>query len=223
EYNFEADDNNSANTIASTTTVVSSSGAGIFSILADKRKIILIAIGIFVSIIVLFKTLGGIFTSSETAITPVPSVETPPILHTEEPGATNILNARINMLENRLRENASQMAEVQKKIMQLEATLTDGQTQLVTMHQLMEAMSQRLQEYAKQVASKTHKKIEVPQYYIQAMVAGRAWLINPKGTVTTVSIGDDIPGYGVITAIDIQQGTVSTHQGKVIRYHSEDR
>jgi intracellular multiplication protein IcmG len=120
---------------------------------------------------------------------------------------------------------------------QLEMTLEDLQTQFAMMSQLAQGMSQQLQQqtaskmvtvvakpmHEKKKMASHHKAVEASAYYIQALVPGRAWLVNQKGTATTVSVGDEVPGYGVITVIDLDQGIVLTDKGQIIRYHSGDR
>lgn len=61
-------------------------------------------------------------------------------------------------------------------------------------------------------------------YYIKALIQGRAWLTTADGSRTiTVSSGDYLPGYGLIEQIDPYQGTVTTGSGAVIEYNPADR
>ena len=46
------------------------------------------------------------------------------------------------------------------------------------------------------------------KYRIHAIVSGRAWLAGPDGALVTVSVGDSVPGEGVVTKIDPDNGVV---------------
>ena len=67
------------------------------------------------------------------------------------------------------------------------------------------------------------KKVAVSNYYIKAMIQGRAWLMSSDGATLTVSEGDNLPGYGVIGSVDPASGEIKTSTGAVIRYQAEDR
>jgi len=56
------------------------------------------------------------------------------------------------------------------------------------------------------------------QYYVQAVIPGRAWLKDPKGATITVGRGDSVPGYGRVEFIEPNSGTVITSSGRRIRY-----
>ena len=60
-------------------------------------------------------------------------------------------------------------------------------------------------------------------YYVKAMIQGRAWLMTSEGASTTVAVGDNLPGYGDISSIDVDNGQVVTSSGTVIKYRSDDR
>jgi len=81
---------------------------------------------------------------------------------------------------------------------------------------------------AKQHIAAVGKKANVIQsskvsYYIKAMIQGRAWLMTSEGSSTTVAVGDNLPGYGNISIIDVDNGQVVTSSGTVIKYKSDDR
>jgi intracellular multiplication protein IcmG len=212
--------------------IIQRSGGGGFAG-ANKRKLVLLGIGSVVVVLLVFKVLEW-FLSTPPSKPPASKMQTnvqqPVIQPVSAPVPQE--NARINnLVTDKYSEN---LEHLQEKVTQLESNLVDANTQLAAMNQTVQALSQQLQQQQAQLAKPTkpakpvspEKKPEVaavPTYYIQAMVPGRAWLVNQKGTVTTVSVGDDLSGYGIITTIDLNQGLVITAQGKLISYHQDDR
>ena len=69
---------------------------------------------------------------------------------------------------------------------------------------------------------KSHTDILNVEYHLKAILPGRAWVESSEGEAETVSVGDSIENYGQVTAIDPDQGIVSTASGKMIRYGERD-
>ncbi|MDX2165206.1 MAG: hypothetical protein SFW07_07310 [Gammaproteobacteria bacterium] len=72
------------------------------------------------------------------------------------------------------------------------------------------------------------KKVKVVEsnkasYYVKAMIQGRAWLMTSDGASKTVAVGDNLPGYGVVSSIDVNNSEVFTSSGTVIKHNSDDR
>ena len=63
--------------------------------------------------------------------------------------------------------------------------------------------------------------IEHIHYYIQAIIPGRAWLINSHGNTITVKVGSKVPNYGIVDKIDHLQGRVITSSGKILRFNQD--
>jgi intracellular multiplication protein IcmG len=59
-------------------------------------------------------------------------------------------------------------------------------------------------------------------YHLKALVPGRAWVQSAHGALTSVTIGDRLPGYGIIQMINIAQGIVTTSSGAIIQYGQRD-
>lgn len=53
---------------------------------------------------------------------------------------------------------------------------------------------------------------------LEAVISGRAWLRMTNDKQLSVTIGDNIPGYGKVIAIDPKKGIVTTDTGKVFKY-----
>lgn len=62
-----------------------------------------------------------------------------------------------------------------------------------------------------------------PVYYVRAIIPGRVWLTLQDGSTLTLGLGDKLAGYGVITAIDPSQGTITLSSGAIIGYNPDDR
>jgi intracellular multiplication protein IcmG len=113
----------------------------------------------------------------------------------------------------------------------LQDMLTHLTIQVTNLNDNVQSMSNKItaQEAARQAAKQAvqrqvaaAKKKPVPIYYVKAMVPGRAWLVAQHGRTLTVSIGDNLPGYGVVSVIDPQQGTLTTSAGAIIGYSPND-
>lgn len=66
--------------------------------------------------------------------------------------------------------------------------------------------------------AKATKAVAMPTTYtVQAIVPGRAWLYGSDKQTITVGIGDTVPGYGQVMAIDASAGTVSLTNGAVLK------
>jgi intracellular multiplication protein IcmG len=56
------------------------------------------------------------------------------------------------------------------------------------------------------------------QYFVEAVIPGRAWLRAYDGSALTVTVGEIVPGYGKVTSINSYSGVVSTSSGNEIHY-----
>jgi hypothetical protein len=59
-------------------------------------------------------------------------------------------------------------------------------------------------------------------YHLKALIPGRAWLQTREGATATVTLGDRLPGYGIIQTINTDSGIVTTSSGNVIVYGPKD-
>jgi intracellular multiplication protein IcmG len=122
---------------------------------------------------------------------------------------------------------AQQMATLSQRVVSLESSLTQSNQvveglsqQLVTMKQ---PMSASIPTTTPAITTPVTTSIPMPlpsapQYSVQAVVPQRAWLQSADGNTLTVTVGDDVPGMGVVTSIDPYSGNVSTASGTTIKY-----
>ncbi len=59
-------------------------------------------------------------------------------------------------------------------------------------------------------------------YHIRAIISGRAWIVGSNGLTDSVTVGDPIPDYGLVKAIDADHGVIDTSSGKKIRLGVND-
>jgi hypothetical protein len=91
--------------------------------------------------------------------------------------------------------------------------------ELTTQVQSNQALQKKVEFYEKKLATNQSSEIrKKKQYFVQAVVPGRAWLKAADGTVETVAVGDDLSGYGKVTSIDPYSGAVETSTGGSIVY-----
>lgn len=70
----------------------------------------------------------------------------------------------------------------------------------------------------KQQSKKTHVALPVYHYVLQAIVPGRAWVMDSHHVMHTVAVGDKLPDYGEVQFLDADHGNVITSSGKVINF-----
>jgi intracellular multiplication protein IcmG len=124
----------------------------------------------------------------------------------------------LSQIQTDMTTAASKIDEL-SRIVSLLATKMDEQSRDVL--QMMKHVTQVKQHHAARM--KAHPVASVDSnYFIQAVIPGRAWLINRSGSTLTVREGTLIPGYGAVRHIDAPQGRVMTASGRVIRFSPED-
>lgn len=143
--------------------------------------------------------------------------------------ANMALDNRFNHLEQEQRELQSHLQTFDSDLSEIKSTLADlnsrladinEQTQLL--HTQQEAFLQK-QQKAETKLIERKKSAPKPIYYVRAIIPGRVWLTLQDGSTLTLGMGDKLAGYGVITAIDPSQGTITLSSGAIIGYNPDDR
>jgi len=121
-------------------------------------------------------------------------------------------------------ENKTNLMNLQNRLGGLEEGISNLQNSLeglttTIQHQRAAEKAQRVYQ-AKVKAKQERVMREHKQFFVKAVIPGRAWLVGADGTAVTVAVGDVLPGYGEVTAIDSYSGTVTTQLGGKIRYGS---
>lgn len=143
--------------------------------------------------------------------------------------ANNVLNNRLSHLEQEQQELQSHLQTFDSDLNDIKSTLADLNSRIADvneqtqqLHTQQEAFFQKQQKAAAQRAERK-KSAPKPVYYVRAIIPGRVWLTLQDGSTLTLGIGDKLAGYGDITAIDPNQGTISLSSGAIIGYNPDDR
>lgn len=157
----------------------------------------------------------------------MPAAPTPSATAAEQ-AATADLQKRIENLEGQVTQlnaqiatNAQQNVANQEQIASLIKALTASQAQVDKLNAAMQALITAANQATssgtpsgdQQSGYNTGSMQSSADYYVQAIIPGRAWLKNSQGQVITVGPGDPVPGYGTVTNINPQSGSVTTSTG----------
>lgn len=129
----------------------------------------------------------------------------------------------LNRLNSAIRDIDSAQQEIAYKLNQLEKSYKDSiQYIMEYINHQKDIEKQKLKAAKlKAAAAKPAKKLDV--YFIRATIDGRAWLVK-KGTQhnITVKVGDSVPTYGVVLAIDQDNAVINTSSGRKINLSEKD-
>ena len=132
---------------------------------------------------------------------------------------TSASKAAIAKITAQQTQNAQKIVALQNQVHNMNRQFTDLNTRLKTLLGTLQAQVVGLKK-AREVAQKVavlNKKAQ-KDYSVQAMIPGRAWLKTSQGRGLSVTQGNVVPGYGVVTDIDVDNGIVRTSSGAVLSY-----
>jgi intracellular multiplication protein IcmG len=152
---------------------------------------------------------------------------------------------KVSTLEKAIEQNSQIQENLQNQISGISSAITEVQDniamltqQINTLVQQKRAAESKLQGKAEAASKpvavektvkkwsarrKNKRRINDGEYYVRAMIQGRAWMVDPNGTVLTISTGDQLPGYGQIQEINADKGMIMTSSGRMINYMPQDR
>lgn len=125
-------------------------------------------------------------------------------------------------------------AQTQQNLNKIEQSVAD-------LNQRVEDLALSTQSLSQTVATKLVEKTQIEknekamvdqqnaeirkqkQYYVTAVIPGRAWLASRDGETLTVAGGDYLHGYGKVKSIDPYSGDVVTDSGAVIQYAASEK
>ena len=115
--------------------------------------------------------------------------------------------------------------ELKKTIANLELKIADFDHSQIKIKERIKEIEQNAQFKPKPVTQKNTQSTPAKNeyYYIKAIIPGRVWLINEKGTTITLKLGDMFNKYGKVKRIDHEYGKVFMDNGYVFEFHPEDR
>jgi len=178
-----------------------------------------------------------------TVTQPKPApVETPPVKE-EVPSAANEALTEAHLLKQKIAEMELSQQDVRDDVTRMNEQVNNATTAMSDLTAKMSKLSETIDTLSQAVAQQSkqiehfqtmqilHKKpkkvirIEAAprlQYFIQAIIPGRAWLMASNGSTLTVRVGTRIYGYGVVTHIDAKVGLVRMSDGHVFKFSQDD-
>lgn len=127
---------------------------------------------------------------------------------------------RMQALQQKNQDLGKQVDAMERALKNSNAAVSQMQQTMSTMNESLSKLQAQFekQNKPKQKQQHEHKQPPPPDYTVQAVIPGRAWLRSDKGDTITVIQGDKVTGYGVVKNIDPQQGSVKTSSGKVFEF-----
>ncbi len=157
---------------------------------------------------------------------PVASV--PPIAKPVE--NTEIFSSMSAITENRIanNKNEQEIKVLKTELKQANQSMDNLQNSLQTLTASVQVLSTQVQLLtaaqikASVVPVAKAKPEEKPVYFVKSLIQGRAWLETGDGKLITVKVGDELMGYGKVTAISVEDGLVKTSSKTDIKYGPND-
>jgi len=235
---FEATPTASSSTSSTLDTGSTNTAANIMEHL--KRKNILIAVGIIIGIFCIYKIVDVLFspsipqrnkpavvTQAQMPKSMQPAINPQPAL-ANQVAASSVVD-RLNTLEQQVNSQQTSLERLNSQITDLQNSVGNIDSKISTLSSTVQAVAdiiaqQQAAAAAKKAAEKKAMHVTVPKpiYYVKALVPGRAWLATQDGGTITVSLGNNLPGYGRVEVIDPNQGTLITSTGAIIGYSPGD-
>lgn len=153
-----------------------------------------------------------------------------PVQHTLDPSVSR----KLSNLEKGSEKTQDDIAGINDNVDSLKNTMSKLGNQLSMLNANIAMLTQEVKQQQEQIAQLKEKKkrpgyikrgkiwVPAPQWYIQAVIPGRAWLISKRGKSLTVRVGSNIPGYGTVKAIEPHKGLVMLKSGKRIEFKASD-
>lgn len=143
------------------------------------------------------------------------------------------INDRVGALEQQSSATQSSVSSLGNQVSQMQNSMSDLNTRVSNLTNAVQELTSKFAEEEAQKAAiaeekaakhKARKIVARPQpiFFVRAMVQGRAWLSTGSGGTVTVSVGDNLPGYGIVETIDPTQGILVTSSGAIIGYSPTD-
>lgn len=151
-----------------------------------------------------------------------------------------------SLLKEQQLTGASQNKEIQAEVQGVKQSVHGLQSSLLTLAGSLESVSRQVQALKAQPPAAAVIPMQIVPgvgvrkvYYLKAIEAGRenirtsngdivpikvdrAYLVTPNGESLSVKVGDQLKGYGGVTAINADQGWVAFSSGAVIKYGPHD-
>lgn len=174
-------------------------------------------------------------TQIPVVVTPTPMQQVQPIQTATALDASQDLQKRVAAIELSQQSLRTEVSAIRDQLGGLNSSINSLNTQIGNLSQVVSNLSNQVTKQSEEIsvlmARSQPKQVRAPvvrqivpviNYYIQAVIPGRAWLIGSNGSTLTVREGTKISGYGVVKLIDSLQGHILTSSGRVIKFSQED-
>jgi hypothetical protein len=121
----------------------------------------------------------------------------------------------LNALQSSVGSLSARQSDTDDTLNQLAAQVQQIQSQNQQLIAQVKLMQQREDD---RIKKENYKKTHYVRYHIQALESGRAWLMGSDGLAITVAVGNELPHYGKILSIDVDNSTILTSSGDKIVY-----
>lgn len=151
------------------------------------------------------------------------------------PAAEQQVEQKLASLEVSQQTITSNLGSVSNQVGSLNQNVTNLAAKVAELNGVIANLNEKLAEQSQQIQQMTIKVRPVVRphvypkkskhgnyYFIQAIIPGRAWLMNTNGSTLTVREGTIIHGYGMVKLIDAEQGRVVMSSGQIIRFSQAD-
>ncbi len=128
----------------------------------------------------------------------------------------NALTGQLNTLNSNNQVLQQQLSQLLSKLQSMQQSLDEAIASAKARPQIQATRSHAIRS--------RHYEPAIPRlnYFVQAIIPGRAWLISSQGKTVTVRVGSIIPGYGTVKFIDAKQGRVMMSSSKVFVFNQAD-
>jgi len=132
------------------------------------------------------------------------------------------MNAKIASLNAENFKLAAEYQQLSEKVNKLSNQIDKLTSAVEDQSQSIMSLSIRKEYHPRSAPRKQVARQHYIKYFVKALIPGRAWLIAENGSTLTIRAGSVIPGYGVVTMVDVSKGRVLTNSGKVIAFGQND-
>ncbi len=136
--------------------------------------------------------------------------------------AQDIIYAKISTLSSDSLKMSTEYQELSEKLDKLSIQVEKLASVVEDQSQTIMNLSTRRVYHTRQMHESRASRPQYMKYFVKAVIPGRAWLIAENGSTLTVRKGSMIPGYGVVTMVDVSQGRVLTNSGRIISFAQND-
>ncbi len=159
---------------------------------------------------------------------------------TEEAAVTNVpsttadspaLVEQVSTVMNESKSNQEKINNLSTQVTSLESSITSLSKTVDSINTKFDSLQTTPKTVQSVVNNNSAKEVEnseayMPQnklsYVLRAIVPGRAWIENSLAGPLSVTVGDRVPGLGVVKSLDSEVGEVTLESGEVIMYGPDD-